>query len=177
MRIEKIKVYDFDELASDIQAQVIEHWRDEQDFFWADDWVCSLKEFFNYLSGVVSLKDWEWSGFYGGYVKFEIHHQCQELKGVRLWKYLQNNYECLIKELDYCPLSGYCGDYDILKPIADFIAKPNQSTNFEGLINECFESWAKGIQADYEHWLSEEAIKEDIEIGGYVFTDNGRIYN
>jgi hypothetical protein len=75
-----------------------------------------------------------------------------------------------------CVLTGVCWDYDILKPVYDFLKKPEKDTNFQNLIDEI--GWA--IQKtfnDCEDWLnSREFIIDEIEANGYEFTEDGEIY-
>jgi len=86
-----------------------------------------------------------------------------------------------IKEWQDCPLTGYCGDHDILAPIAEFMLRPSdrgpgwERTTIWDLMNDCLEGWRDGFEKDIEHWHSEEAIREDIEGGEYEFYEDGSI--
>lgn len=75
-----------------------------------------------------------------------------------------------------CPLTGYCMDYAILKPIFDYLEKPNMNTTFEGLMEDCLQSWLKSCSEDYEYHFSDEYIAEEIEENEYEFTEEGEKY-
>lgn len=72
-------------------------------------------------------------------------------------------------------LTGYCVGYDILKPLHDFIKKPNNSDTFESLLNDCLESWLDSCHKDYEYSQSDEAITETIEANEYYFDEEGEL--
>ncbi|MCK9597359.1 hypothetical protein M0R19_09315 [Candidatus Pacearchaeota archaeon] len=88
---------------------------------------------------------------------------------------IYNSYRSAIYFEENC-LTGYSAGYEILKPFIDFIKNPKKDVDFEDIIKECLESWLNYCKEDYEYWLSEEAIKEDIKINNYRFFKNGEIY-
>lgn len=171
-----MKIFEIDELSENIQEKIIANWRKNDDFFWLDDWKETLEAFFQYLEGDVILRDWSWSDYHGGYIRFEICENLRHMTGKRLFKYLINNYGDLLKKWDDTPLTGYCGDYDIMKPLGEFMARPRISLNLHDLIQDCFESWCKGLQGDYDHWQSPEGILEDIEANQITFTEKGEVF-
>jgi len=151
METVEIKVYDFDELAESVQRAVVNGWRVGDEFYYFEDWESSLYAFFNAFD-CVHLKDFRWSGC-GHYnkIRFDICEDLQDMSGVRLYKYLINNYNDLLSKWDACELTGFVGDYECLQPISKFIQRPDKSTTFEDLINDCFHSWCNGVQADYDY--------------------------
>jgi hypothetical protein len=77
---------------------------------------------------------------------------------------------------DCCILTGYGMDYDILKPIYNFLKKPCKHTTFEDLIKECGESWLNAVNADYEYQQSFEYISETLSANEYDFLEYGEMY-
>ncbi len=62
-------VYDFDELDESVQEKVIEHWRDNHDFFWSEEWHRSLEAFAKHFD--VTVTDWSISLCHHSYVNAE----------------------------------------------------------------------------------------------------------
>ena len=75
-----------------------------------------------------------------------------------------------------CPLTGFCGDENLLEPIRDFMKKPCRYTSFYELIEDCLDNWIKGYKADIEHWEGFDCIKEEILSNDYQFTDDGDLF-
>ncbi|MFA5299494.1 MAG: hypothetical protein WC389_14995 [Lutibacter sp.] len=73
-----------------------------------------------------------------------------------------------------CILTGYCIDDDILKPVYDFMNKPD-SDNFYDLMESCLNSWLSACSKDYEWQSSFECFKEEQENNDYQYTKNGQI--
>ena len=176
METVEIQVYDFDELAESVQRDIVNKWRVGDEFHCFDEWESLLYAFFNTFD-CIRLKDFSWSGW-GNYnhVRFDIGEDLQDIKGIRLYKYLSNNYGDLLEKGDTCELTGFTGDISCLEPIAKFMQKPDQNTTFEELINDCFHSWCNGVQSDFDYWLSEDSIIEDITSNMHQFTEKGAVY-
>ena len=193
MRTTELKVYKFDELPEDVQEKVVNEWRHDDYYPWGDELRDTLTEFEkNYP---VKITEWEYGGGRAGgiYFNFTEEDEIASLKGVRLLKYLQNNN--YIPEKD-CPftaemvkepcqiihvhtkgqLLGVCFDENILDPLRAFIEKPSEDIDFYQLMRDCLHSWLDAAEKDYEYWLSEESIKEEIEANEYEFTADGKIY-
>lgn len=81
-----------------------------------------------------------------------------------------------IQETKECNLTGVCYDMDFLDPIYKFIAAPDKSTNFDEIINDCFDSLRKSIENEIEAMQEDEYIKEEIDANDYEFTADGKIY-
>jgi len=190
MKTVEIALYDFDELSEKVQQKVIERFREgNQDFFWQEEWEKGLEVFCN----IFNIKIHSWAISYRKHINFGIDYDddIQQLCGVRAVSWFWNNgYQKCMKgkcfwkgnklrkskillEIGDCPLTGFCGDYDILKPLVDFMKKPNSSTVYE-VLESCLESWLNGIEADYESTLEDEYIIE--RLSEYEFTEKGEIY-
>ena len=178
MRIEQTerKVYQLDELPADIQEDVLLRWRENAEFPWDADYRDSLSEF--QCSFPVRVTDWcvdPYRGGTGAHTECTAEDDVSQLKGVRLWKWLNNNGffdEDLLG--GNCPFTGFCADEDLLDPIRSFRAKPSQET-LEELLDDCVSGWVWAYARDLEHWHSEEAIREDITENGYEFLSDGSL--
>jgi len=100
----------------------------------------------------------------------EITNNCSN-KG----KFLISYYSNIQKETS-CVLTGFCYDDDLLGPIYDFLKAPD-NTNFEDLLNNCFEALRKSVDDEVEYRKSREAIEEDIEANEYTFLEDGTRFN
>jgi hypothetical protein len=75
-----------------------------------------------------------------------------------------------------CVLTGICYDDDLLKPIYDFLDKPNDRIDFETLLNDCVYSLCHSVSMEIDYQFSDKAITETIRINEYQFTEDGGIY-
>jgi len=185
MQTQTVTTYSFDELPVETQEQIADSWRNDDYFFWGDDWRDSLHEFADYFD--LELKGWSVDYCSGSYVKFDFKDDCcdqfwddpnslarSDISGVRLYKKLINRYGA--HDMKDCPFTGYCGDESLLKPIREFIKRPCKYTSFYQLIDECFDNWIKAYEADVEYWHSFDCIKEEILANDYQFTANGDLF-
>ena len=66
---------------------------------------------------------------------------------------------------DYCySLTGYCGDYCLLKPILDYIKEwpKHPETTWEDLLKECYDGFFEEWHNDYRHSASDEFVEEHL---------------
>ena len=173
-RTVEITLYKFDELDEAVQRRVIERWRDNDDFFWGDEWRDSLKAFEQVAP--VTLRDWQ-VGYPGTFVSFYMDDEdIADLSGdeARDWL-IQEGWDALANpgERKSCPFTGYIGDEDLLDAIRAAISNPSSISSLRDLFAECLNDWAKAFEADYDYWHSEEAIRGDIEANDYEFHEDG----
>jgi hypothetical protein len=71
-----------------------------------------------------------------------------------------------------CPLTGYCIDDNMLKPIYDFLDKPDDTTFLE-LMDKCLHAWLKACSDDYEGCQSMEYFIDECEANDYEFAEDG----
>ena len=191
MRTKQTTVYGITELPEEAQETAYYEWLNGHCYFWADDNEKTLNAFVNVFP--VKIKNWSYGGREQGvnweFAEPEYDYQICDMSGIRLLKYLYNNYFTdLFKGKYYhkgksrhsriirehcCVLSGYCIDEDILQPIYDFLKKPCKNTTFEDLMGECLENWVIACAKDQEHSTSMEAFIEDCEANGMEFTISG----
>lgn len=199
MRIEQVKLYKFDELSEESQQVAIDNWRNSNyEVAWQSEWEDSLNKFCD----IFPIKWDSWDIYQRINYRIQCDDEIRELSGIRLLKYIINNYwDDIFKGKYYstdgqwingkyhykkryskcqfefdCPLTGFCGDYDILQPILDFLKNPQDNITFEDLLSDCLASWRIAVKNDYESQQSDEYIKECLEINEYEFTEDGEIF-
>jgi hypothetical protein len=202
MRTQQISIYKFSELPEDAQQRAIDDWRQRDEPAWDSENRESLKAFESLFP--ISSTDWEYG--YHNYINYKLDYvyddEIFDLTGIRLLKYLVNNYWDSIYKGKYysthgnwvdgnykykfrhsncqyescCPFTGYFMDDILLDPIHEFIKNPNEYTTFEQLLYECLQAWVYACRDDWEYQQSDEYIKEIIEVNGYEFTENGDFY-
>ena len=187
MQTQTITTYSFDELPVETQEQIADSWRNDDYFFWGDEWRDSLHKFADCFG--LHVKDWCIDLYGQSYVEFEFEDDnyykfyfgennlaTSEIGGVRLYKLIINNHFISKVIKKDCPFTGFCGDESLLKPIRDFIKQPCKHTSFYELIDECFDNWIKDYKVDLEYWHSFDCIKEEILANDYQFTANGDLF-
>lgn len=71
-----------------------------------------------------------------------------------------------------CVLTGMCYDDDFLRPIYDFLAKPN-NLNFKDIIEDCFQSLKKCIEKEIEWLQTDEGFSDICDENDYEFDEKG----
>jgi hypothetical protein len=190
-------IYTFDELSETAKEKAFEEWLKYAEYFFADDNAESLKKFCEIFP--VKVKDWKYGYRYDISASFDIDPNAEELTGVRLQKYLWNNYGSLIYQGKYyskgqykdgkytykqrrskvlkqkdCVLSGYWIDHELLTPIYTFLDSRNPSGTFEDLLQDCLNSWLIACQKDYEHSFSYEYFQEEMTETDNEYTEEGK---
>jgi hypothetical protein len=197
MLYKTIALYSIDELPEAIQKKAYHQWLERASYTWAEENEKVLKAFENIFP--VKIISWQYGG-YGDYIRFTMTcDSCiEQLSGLRLLKYLYNNYfDYLFKGKYYskvklvdgkyvykrrhskiikdncCVLTGYYLDDIILEPIYNFLKNPKSYVTFFDLMQECLENWIRGCARDYEDYFSFENFLEIAQINGYLYTESG----
>ena len=203
METRSYNVYKFDELSDEAKESAINSFRGiDQDLPWIDENRKSMETFCDIFN--VKVTDWHYSPYSHSSISFNMDNvddDVKELKGIRLLKYIVNNYwsdlfkgkffstsgKYIDGQYHYrsrhskvmfetsCVLTGYCLDDDILKPVYDFLKKPDENVDLEYLVNDCLWSWIYACNRDIEYQFSDEAITETIECNDYMFTEDGEL--
>src|SRR5574343_67536 len=186
----KMLAYKFEELSSKIQNKLYNEWINNNEYDWHEFNIKTLNEFADIFNcRIVSYS-------YGGRnsyidVKMNLDDNILELRGIRLAKYIWNNYKHVIYKGKYYPyrkkskyskielqtdgvLTGYCMDNAILQPIYDFLKSYDKNTDFEYLLNDCFETWISAVAEDYDYCYSMEYYIENCG-ENYLYTEDGTI--
>lgn len=195
MREISVMVYEFEELPEDVQDKVLDGFRDGDLYVWENENLETLKAFENIFP--VKVKSWEYGG--RNYInfnmeRFDYDEEILEFTGVRLLKWIVNNYWDYLWKGKFicgdkypkkryskvmfdncCVLTGYCMDNDILAPVYEFLKKPGDGVTLEGLMNDCLHEWVFACNRDTEYAYSDEGIKETVGINEYEFTVDGKV--
>jgi hypothetical protein len=192
-------VYKFDELSDKAKEKALEWARTSLDYGRSDENADTLKAFCDIFP--VKVKSWEYG--WGTNISYSLtcDDEVENLSGIRLAKYIWNNYKADIYKGKYystkgqyidgkytykyrhskiileasCALTGYCIDEDILQPIYDFLKNPKAGVTFAELIDDCLHAWLKACEDDYEAYYSDESLADHITANEYEFYEDGEI--
>jgi hypothetical protein len=176
----EVTLYTFDELDDDAKEVAREWFRScDPHLDWSGEWQDTLKAFTDQFP--VEAADWQVGPFYPSHcdARFTGDGDAAELAGVRAWKWLHNNGFATLHgtPIQYAKesytLTGYCADWNILEPLALFLARPDPRTTLEDLMQDCLTAWASGYQADMEDALEDEQVDDMLRANEYTFTAAG----
>jgi len=207
MKTITVNLYSFSELNDEAKKVAIDNYRNNsQDDFYGYEVTESVKK-------VIELFNLKTGNYYSDIRAGHIDDCILQLAGVRLYKYLVNNYFTDLFKPEYintidghkkwqklyfckyftakdgkqftqiysrlkkysndCTLTGTCYDNDILKPIYDFLNKPDKNTTYEDLMQEIGNAISKTYQ-NVDEWVnSDEFIIDMIENNEHQFTEDG----
>lgn len=186
MRTKEIKIYQFQELSDESKEKAIEKFREMEDFAWSSEYLDSLEAGLKHFGFRLKHYEIDWSNINYCDTAIDNYHD-QEilgLTGVRLYKYIVNNFlntYCKYSKKNVsvfdgnCAFTGVSSDEDFLDPINEFLKKPSIKYNFEELIEECVHSLLLAGCNDFDYQISDKGITENIEANGYEFYENGKI--
>lgn len=189
MRTETINIYKFSELNEKAKARAIREHREfmQQEDFWGNERLESYREAeklyeqLHNIEGTISggrLVAWIQNNLSHNWTKknYISKHTDGSIKNSD-WQY---KYDCTKKKMSHlfstnnienCPLTGVCYDYDFLQPIIDFIRKPSAKIDNTDLQLPDYETIA---ERDME--FDDDYIIENIEANDYEFNEDGTIY-
>jgi len=200
MREVTMKVYTVEELSEKALSRAYDDWCTNSYYPWGSDNENTMREFEKIFP--VEVTDWQYGGCYN-YVRFHMtcDDEVADLEGFRLAKYIWNNYRHRIYNGKYyskgkyvdgkyqyvsryskiileksCPLTGYYLDYDILKPVYDFIDSPRPNVTFRDLMEECLEGWINACNNDYDDYYSLDNFIEIANANNYEFYEDGSMF-
>lgn len=184
------------ELSTAARETAYSEWLSTFEYSWSSDNRNTLDAFERIFN--IKVTNWSYDACEYSY-RFTSQYSAEEeeLSGIRLLKYLVNNYwHTLFKPKAYylkgnykkrrksrvftdncCVLTGYCADEDILRPIYDFLKAPDTRTTLYDLMDKCLDSFFKSCRDDMEFQCSEESFEESCAANDYEFLGNGKMYN
>ena len=185
------KLYQFDELNETAQNYAIEQYRNNNDFlgqYWQEENFESIKAVLNFFDWSIDDYSIEYWNANCSYVSISLNldyaEEIANLSGIRLYKFLINNY--VNKKTGSfnsvfdgkpddgrCLFTGYCADGAVTQPIEEFLKRPTNIT-FEELMEECIYEGLKYIESDYHYQLSDEYIKDEIINNEMQFNAEGK---
>ena len=190
MRIIQLRLYSIDELSDAARERALQKLRYTLDYPWAEDNRRTLEEFIRIFPVRVVAWFYDCCSCYIDW-RFTDSDDIANLEGLRLYKYLWNNYEhAIFKDRFYyrngrkryskiflsnsCVLTGYWLDDVILGPIYSFLEKPTDTT-FYYLLNECLNAWVRACAKDVEDYYSDESLLEEALANEYEFLEDGTL--
>ena len=170
------EVFKFNELSDKAKEKAREWARSIDDLYaWGQENSDSLKGFAEHFN--LSKLDWDITLWGNSRATGKVPEELESLQGVRLWKWLQNSGKLRGDLLaGNSPFTGYVFDENLLDPIRAFIKKPNVSTTYQGLIDDCLSEWVKAYISDWEYAYSDEGIDDFLIANEYEFEKNGKRY-
>lgn len=187
-------VFQVTELSEKAFNKSYNKWLESFDYLWDKENRRTLDVFEDWFN--VNVYQWEYDTINYNYrFQLECADELEELSGIRLYKYLVNTYwNYLFKKKIYynrnglkkrtsnifynheCVMTGYIMDDVILKPIYDFLQRPDNSTYYE-LIDRCLNAFFSACSEDMENMESERYFKEECNANGWEFLENGEMFS
>lgn len=192
MQTIEINLYSFSELSEEAKRKALDNYESYHDeSFYSDELIESVKQ----LCDVFNLKT---GNRYTDLRTDWIDYDVLNLSGIRLMKYIINNYDRYLFEGKFyctpfrngtykhryskiikdnsCTLTGCGYDMAILDPVYKFLKKPCKYTTFEDLIKQ-IESAIYKVFEDIDEWVNSDEYKTDnFEANEYLFTEDGKVW-
>lgn len=182
-------LYNFSELSTEAQQNAIENYRNEvvysEGYRGGDEIISTIEKGLDHFGFTLNNYSIDWDYLGGSRFSIGGNDDAENLQGVRLWKYLHNKnllqYFCSYHKktrglLDgNCPFTGVCFDEDFLDPLRQFVKRPNTSTTFAELMEECVNAAILAWVNDWEYSQTDECIKDEIEANEREFTEDGEL--
>lgn len=202
MKEYKITIYNFNELTPEAQRRAWENSDNHLSMAYNDEYRETLTAFENAFD--IKVYNWrvdDWSYSFD-FVTAGRATGAPEGDALRLARYMWNNYAGEITngkyygkliwngdkcrhvkrysrtsfEMDNCPLTGICYDYDILRPVLDCLHYKRFFETFDDLITDCLNSFFRAWQNEIDYCNSFEYFAETAEINEWEFTENGDVW-
>lgn len=174
-----VEVYELLELSEEAQEKAYQDWYKDALYPWYDENRATLEGFQKLFNNIDV--DWSYDSCSGyatiqGDFKYEYSYEIESLQGIRLFKYLYNNFsETILKESDEISLTGFYLDDIILQPIRDFMKRP-ADIRFYDLINMCLYAWAKQCSNDLCEYFSVENFEEESSNNDWHYLEDGSFF-
>ncbi len=199
MRQHITTVYTFDELTEAAQRRA---WKSNT-FDLSSDHGDELRATLAAFENIFDIKVYRWNvddwSYNYNFVTAGRATECPEGDALRVARYIWNNYADGISkgkyygkliwsgnkcrhvkrysratfEMDNCPLTGVCYDYNILAPVIDCLRYKQFFETFDDLITACLDSFFRAWRDEIDYCNSFEYFAETAEINEWEFTANG----
>jgi len=169
--VKEFTVYNFDELSDDAKYRAM----DDVEYPWCYENMESLKTFMNLFN--IHLTDYS-IDLSGGkcsysYINWSADDSIiMELKYIRLYKYLLNNYEKHINQ--NCELTGYFMDASLMYHLTEFMKAPYSISGYD-LFKKCIEEFKDDYLKDCEGYYSFESFKELSDNNEWLYLEDGSL--
>lgn len=179
-----INVYKFNELSDAAQYNVYANSNADFSDCYADEYRETLKVFEKTFD--IRILDYSVDGYSNSF-RYAMINDAPDLEGVRLAKYVWNNYaryitkgkyysthgkmvngrytykhrySKIILEMENCPLTGVCYDCTILQPVIDCLHYKRLFSSYDELIEECLAAFFNAWEEEISFNNSFEYFKE-----------------
>lgn len=187
------------ELSGEAQQTAYYKWLEQVEYTFSSDNSSTMDEFSKLFD--LNIRNWSYDAYSYNYSFCTyLSGEVEELSGERLARYIHNNHWFKIftpkiywgamkvggkttKRLSRifytsdCPLTGYCADCAILKPIYDFLTHPDSKITYLKLMERCLESFFQFCRDDVSYTQSEESFKEMSQANDWEYLSNGKLFN
>ena len=93
----------------------------------------------------------------------------------------RKRYSNITRSYEGCPLTGVCYDFAILKPIFDYLKKPNWDLSLKELVEECLRAFFYEWRKEYEYYCdnTENCIEEELSErwSNEMFFEDGKMFD
>jgi hypothetical protein len=143
--------------------------------------VDSLKAFCNFFQ--VDLPYYSFGIFpdRGDLISIKASDDLETMRGIRVWKYIVNNF--LEQHPDLlagdCPFTGVVYDEYLLDPLRKYMANMGTSYNlqyYHEVLQDCCDALLKALHNNGDHIYSDEGIREFLLANDYLFTEDGEVW-
>ena len=197
-KMKTINVYEFNELNDAAKEHALSKYQSSNDYPWNDE----NSDVLNAFEKIFPIKVTDYEYGYRNDISFEFtgHGEIEGMAGIRLMKYIYNNFYNEFTQGKYYStqgyydenkkyhykfkhskiqrnnhLTGYYIEEDILKPIIDFLKEPNDNIDFNDLMNSCLYAWVHACDNDYQNTLTMEYYEEHAMANEYEFNEDGNM--
>jgi len=199
MRKIEICIYTIQELSEKAREKAFQDFCNTDLFPFGSDNLLTLTEFVKIFPVKVNKFTYVEGNYFIDF-SFTEDLKIENLKGIRLLAYIQNNYhkylytgkyfytsrpnvpgysqkrQSKVLFSDCCTLTGYYIDQDILDPIYQFIKKPSDNNTFYDLMRRCLKKWITACNTSYEDYYSMENFIDMSESNNWEYTEEGEMY-
>jgi hypothetical protein len=196
------KIFKFSELTEKAKQAAIEDWRaNTYEYDGADEWLETMEVFCDRLSialGNYSVGPYSRDKFIDWELPYDYTEESfDSMTPLRLRTWIINNilpyfksfkylghlkrkeWTPVYSKLQYCydemSLTGFTGDYSLVKPFLDFVAKPDNQS-LEDIFYQCKEGFISDWVSDMEAQDEDDYIIDAIEANEYEFLEDGSRY-
>lgn len=152
----------------------------ENGYNWHNEAIASVKKFLEMFE--CQLIEFVIGSVYGDDFKYSSIHlwddelEIEKMHGEKLKQYLQLEHGTTLENWDECPLTGYCFDITLLKPLHEFMSgEKYQDSTLKDLIDLALHYAIEEVDADYEYQCGYEAFEENSRCNDYYYDINGNL--
>jgi hypothetical protein len=190
------RLYRLDQLEQRVREKLYEKWKKGCDSY---DTQRDAERCLNNFLDLFLTRDGEvceWSEYDYGHIHITILPSHRDMTGKRLYSYINNNtYAKLIKWYEYTAngksrlsnikmeaewvynVDGHYMDYDIMKPLKDYLAEPDMSTTLEKLLYKCCMNWLEALWEQIDDEQSYEVCEDEMQKNEEFFFASGLKYS